>query len=67
MLKQTRAAAQTLGITLVATEVSGRNDVERAFAAVTRDRTNALIVLGRLMDIASINLIAQLARKHGCR
>ena len=65
VLTQTRAAAQTLGITLVATEVSGRKDVEPAFAAVTRDHTDALIVLGGgLMDIASINLIAQLARKH---
>ena len=65
VLKHIRAAAKTLGITLVFTEVSARKDVERAFAAVTRDRTNALIVLIReLMDFSSINLIGQLARKH---
>lgn len=65
VLKQTRAAAKTLGVTLVFTEVWVRKDVERAFAAVTRDRTNALMVLsGGLMDFASLNLIGQLSRKH---
>ena len=65
VLEQTRAAAQALGITLVLMEVWGRKDVERAFAAVTRDRTNALMVLSRgLMDYSSLNLIGQIARKH---
>lgn len=65
VLKQTRAAAQALGVTLVFMEVWVRKDVERAFAAVTRDRTNALIVLSRRwIDTPSINLIAQLARKQ---
>lgn len=65
VLKQTRAAAKTLGVTLVFTEVWTRKDVERAFAAVTKDRTNALIVLSRrLIDPPSINLIGQLARKQ---
>ena len=65
VLKQIRAAAKTLGITLVFMEVWVRKDVERAFAAVIRDRTNALIVLSRgLLDRPSINLIGQLARKQ---
>lgn len=65
VLKQTRAAAQALGVTLVFMEVWVRKDVERAFAAVTRDRTNALIVLSRRwINTPSINLIAQLARKQ---
>ncbi len=65
VLKQTRAAAQALGVTLVFMEVWVRKDVERAFAAVTRDRANALLVLTRgLIDRPSINLIGQLARKQ---
>ncbi len=65
VLKQTRAAAQALGVTLVFMEVWVRKDVERAFAAVTKDRANALIVLSRgLIDQPSINLIGQLARKQ---
>jgi putative ABC transport system substrate-binding protein len=45
MLKETEDAAGALGVQLQIIEARGRDDFDRAFAAVTRERAGALIVL----------------------
>jgi len=63
-LRETRAAAQALGITLQSLEVQRSGELERAFAAIRRERAGALVVLsdpfmllhrGRLADLAANN------------
>ncbi|MBI4587995.1 MAG: ABC transporter substrate-binding protein [Candidatus Rokubacteria bacterium] len=45
MLKETEAAARALGVQLHVLEARSPNDLDRAVAAVTRERAGALIVL----------------------
>jgi ABC-type uncharacterized transport system substrate-binding protein len=44
--RETQAAARVLGVTLQSREVSDPNEFDRAFTAMTRERPDALIVLG---------------------
>ncbi len=63
-LRETRGAAQALGLTLQSLEVRESGELERAFAAIRRERAGALVVLsdpfmllhrGRLSNLAAKN------------
>lgn len=45
-MKLTQAAAPTLGVTLLAFEARHPDEIDRAFAAIRRERPGALIVIG---------------------
>jgi putative tryptophan/tyrosine transport system substrate-binding protein len=45
LLKETQAAAQALGLPLQAWEVRGPDEFDQAFAAMTRERADALVVI----------------------
>ncbi|MFQ5962624.1 MAG: ABC transporter substrate-binding protein, partial [Candidatus Methylomirabilales bacterium] len=62
-LKETQIAARALGVKLLPLEVRGTRDLARVFAAVTRERADAIIItldwdplayppIGRILDIA---------------
>jgi len=57
-------AAQTLGVTAQFLEVGGRDEVTRAFAALTRGRNGALIVVPDNVTVAHRRLIVDLAAKN---
>jgi ABC-type uncharacterized transport system substrate-binding protein len=57
-------AAQTLGVTAQFLEVGGRDDVTRAFAALTRGRTGGLLVVPDNVTVALQRLIVDLATKN---
>jgi len=61
-LQQTEAAARTLGIQLQAVEVRDARLIEQAFAAMTKQRAGALIVLSDSMLFGQRMRIADLAR-----
>jgi putative tryptophan/tyrosine transport system substrate-binding protein len=63
-LKETRAAAQGLAVTLLATEAKEPNDIEGAFAAMKKERAGALTVLPDPMLLGQRARIADLATKH---
>jgi putative ABC transport system substrate-binding protein len=61
-LKDTQAAAPSLGMTVLAVEVKGSDDLERAFATIKKDRAGGLLVPGdpmfgsqrkRILDFAA--------------
>ena len=63
-LKDTQAAAPSLGVTVLAVEVKGSGDLERAFAAIRKDGAGGLLVPGdpmfgsqrrRILDFAGKN------------
>jgi putative ABC transport system substrate-binding protein len=45
-LKEVQAVAPALGVTLLSLEVKGADDIERAFTAMRRERTGAVLVIG---------------------
>jgi putative ABC transport system substrate-binding protein len=45
LLRETQAAARTLGVQLQVVEVRGPTELDSAFSAMTRDRARALVVL----------------------
>jgi ABC-type uncharacterized transport system substrate-binding protein len=45
-LKEVQAVAPALSLTLLSLEVKGADDIERAFTAMKKDRTGALLVVG---------------------
>jgi putative ABC transport system substrate-binding protein len=62
LLSETEKAARSLGLQLYVVEVGGPNDLDNAFAAITRDRVEALVLLPdvlfrnqqrRIRDLAS--------------
>ena len=61
--KETQAAAGSLGLRLHPTEVRSLDEIEGAFAAMARDRTDALIVQQDPFTIAHRARIADLAVK----
>jgi putative ABC transport system substrate-binding protein len=63
MLKETEAAAQTLRLKVQFLEARGVNNFEVAFAAMTRQRTGALIVLPSPVFYGEYRRIVDLARK----
>ena len=63
-LKETRAAAPVLGVTLLAFEAKVPNDIDGAFAAMNKARAAALTVLPNAMLLGERVRIADLAAKH---
>jgi putative ABC transport system substrate-binding protein len=64
MLKESEAAARALGFRLQLVEVRGPDDFGRAFAAITRERADALVVFpGVLLFLERRRLVA-LAEQH---
>ncbi len=62
--RETQAAAKVLRATLLFREVRDPNEFEGAFAAVTKDRTNALLVFPDALALAHRTRILDLAAKH---
>ena len=63
-LKETRAAAPVLGVTLLAFEAKEPNDIDGVFAAMNNARAGALTVLPNAMLLGERVKIADLAAKH---
>jgi putative ABC transport system substrate-binding protein len=63
MLRETKAAGQALGMPLQILETRVPNEFDRAFAAMTRERAGALLVLTDPMFLRHRALIADLALK----
>ena len=64
MLKETEAAARTLGVQLQLVGVRGPEEFDRAFSAMTRERADALIVFPGAMLFNERRRIVDLAAKH---
>jgi putative ABC transport system substrate-binding protein len=62
--KETESAARALRLQLQAVEVSRADDFDRAFAALTTGRAEALIVVGSPLAFTNRGQIASLAQKH---
>ncbi len=62
-LRETQAAAQVLAVKLQLLEVRNPNELEGAFAAMTRERANALLVLPHPFTFVHARRIADLAAK----
>jgi putative ABC transport system substrate-binding protein len=63
-LKVTEASARALGMTVVRFDTRGPGDLEGVFAAVTRARSDALVVTGGPVMFNMRTQIAQLALRH---
>jgi len=63
LVRETQAAAQVLGVKLQFLEVQSPNELEGAFAAMTRERAGALLVLPHPFTFAQARRIADLAAK----
>jgi putative ABC transport system substrate-binding protein len=61
--KETRAAAQALCVQLQSLEVREPNDFDKAFSAITKKRTGALMVLGDAVTILQRARILEFAAK----
>ena len=64
MLKETEAAARTLGVRLQLVGVRGPDELDRAFSTMTRERADALIVFPSPMLFIERRRIVDLAAKH---
>jgi putative ABC transport system substrate-binding protein len=62
-LRETQTAAQVLGVTLQFYEVRDPNELESAFAAMTKARTGGLLVLPHPFTFVHARRIAELAAK----
>ena len=58
------SAARQLGLTILFADVRTSNDIEGAFATMTRSRAGAFLILGGSMTWASRQQIADLAVQH---
>jgi putative ABC transport system substrate-binding protein len=63
-LRETEDAARALGVQLQALEARGPDEIDRAFAAVARARTRALLILNDPVFTAHRKRIADLSTKH---
>jgi putative ABC transport system substrate-binding protein len=63
-LRGAEAAAQALGVRLQPLEARGPGEIERAFAAMTKERAEALLVLLDSMLLAQRDRIADLAARN---
>jgi putative tryptophan/tyrosine transport system substrate-binding protein len=63
-LKAMEAPARTLGVTVVRFDARGPGDLEGVFAAVTRARSDALVVTGGPVHFNMRTQVAQLALRH---
>jgi len=66
-LKEIQAVAPGLGVTLLALEAKGPDDIDRAFATIRRERPGAIMIIGdpmfgahqgRLLDLAAKSRLA---------
>jgi ABC-type uncharacterized transport system substrate-binding protein len=64
MVKQTEAAAQTLGVQLQLVGVRGPDELDRAFSTMTREHADALIVFPSPMLFNERRRIVDLAVQH---
>jgi putative tryptophan/tyrosine transport system substrate-binding protein len=64
MLRQTETAARALGLQRQLLEARGPDELEGAFAAMTRERANALLVQVDVIFALHAQRIADLAAKH---
>jgi putative ABC transport system substrate-binding protein len=64
MLKETEAAARTLGVQLQLVEVRGPDDFDRAFSTMTKERTEALVQVPSTMLFNERRHIVALVTKH---
>jgi len=64
-LRAVEAAAPALGLSLHSAAVSDPTEFEHAFAAMAREHTGALLVIGAPIFITHRRRIAELARAHG--
>jgi putative ABC transport system substrate-binding protein len=64
MLKETEAAARTLGLQLQLVGVQGPDEFERAFTTMAREHPDALIVLPSPMLFVERRRLVDLAAKH---
>ncbi len=62
--RETQVAGRVLGVTLQSVEVQGPEQFERAFGSMTRERANALLVLGDVLTFFHRKRITELAAKH---
>jgi putative tryptophan/tyrosine transport system substrate-binding protein len=62
-LKNLEVAAQSLGVELQPVAVTVSEDLTDAFAAILRERTSAVTMLGSLLHSQNLMRIAELARK----
>ncbi len=63
-VKETQAAAQALGVRLQSLEARDPNELESAFAAMTRERAGALLVQHELVFLTHRKRIVELAAKN---
>jgi putative tryptophan/tyrosine transport system substrate-binding protein len=63
-LKEAEVAAKSLGVQLRILEARGPDEIDRAFAAVARERTRALLVLNDPVFTAHRKRIADLSARH---
>lgn len=59
-----QAAAQVLGVRLLSLEVRGPSELEQAFATMTKERADALLVLLDSMLLGQRKRVAELAATH---
>jgi putative ABC transport system substrate-binding protein len=64
LLGEVKAAARSLRLQLQTLEARGPDDLERAFAAMIRERAGAVFVLADAMFLLHRTRIAQLVAKH---
>ena len=63
-LREYETAGQALGLRVKVVEVRSRDDLGRAFAAMARDRVDALLVPGDTFFFTERQHVAELAREH---
>ena len=64
MVKDTEAAARTLGVQLQLVEVRGPDEFDRAFSAIARQHADVLIVFASVMLFNERGRLVALAAKH---
>jgi putative ABC transport system substrate-binding protein len=64
LLKETQAAAQALGLQLQAWEVRGPDEFDQAFAAMTREHADALVVIPSGLFSSHYRQLAELAVRN---
>jgi putative ABC transport system substrate-binding protein len=63
-LREMEAAARALGVQIQVLEARSAGEVDRAFAAIARERADGIIMLDSLTPLVQRARIAQLAAKH---
>jgi len=63
-LGEYESAAQALGLRIKFVEVQGRDDLGRAFAALARDRVDAVLLPGDTFFFTERQQVAEQAREH---